>query len=340
MSIFARALVVLVAIVALLGLLGIFLPSGAHVERSATIEASPATVFALVNGFRSFNKWSPWFERDPEARYELTGPDFGVGAKLTWFSENPQVGSGYQEIVASEPYSGVRCHLDFGSQGTAETFYRIEPIDGSTLLTWGFDSEFGMNLISRYFGLMFDKWIGADYDAGLANLAALAAELPKADWTDLEIAAVAVEPTTIAYLSSSSGWGHEAIGQAWADANGAVMAFMTKHELEQGGPPVAITTSYDDEVWRFDAGVPVAGSAEIEIDVDSAVQIRETYGGKAVRGIHLGSYADLSASWDKVAAYAAAHGFEVIGSTWEAYVSDPASTPEAELTTYLFMPVQ
>ena len=35
---------------------------------------------------------------------------------------------------------------------------------------WGFDVELSRNPIERYFGLMFDSMIGADYERGLENL--------------------------------------------------------------------------------------------------------------------------------------------------------------------------
>jgi hypothetical protein len=37
-------------------------------------------------------------------------------------------------------------------------------------VTWGFDCDLGTNPIMRYVGLMFDQWIGADYEKGLAKL--------------------------------------------------------------------------------------------------------------------------------------------------------------------------
>jgi len=165
MSVLKRILLGLTALAAVLVLVGLFLPASAHVERSTTIDAPPATVFALVNGFRSFNRWSPWAERDPEAEYLYEGPDSGVGAKMSWTSLNPQVGTGSQVITASQPYQRVETHLDFGSQGTAEAFFNLEPAESGTTVSWGFDTDFGMNLVSRYMGLMFDSWVGADYEA-------------------------------------------------------------------------------------------------------------------------------------------------------------------------------
>lgn len=340
MSIVKKILLGMLIVVVLLVLIGFLLPARAHVERSTTIEAPAAAVFALVDGFRSFNKWSPWAERDPETEYLFEGPDSGVGAKMSWASQNPQVGTGFQEVTVSEPPERVRTHLDFGSQGTAEAFFELEPVDSGTAVTWGFDTEFGMNLVSRYMGLMFDNWIGADYEAGLAKLKALAESLPPDDWGDMVIDVVEVEPAVIVFTATSSAWDATAIGQAFGEAYGQIGGFLAAHGLELSGPPVAITKSSTEEAWRFDAGLPIAEKPDVEIDPASPVQIRQTRGGKAVKGVSLGSYENLSANWSKVRAWVAAHGYEEAGLTWEEYVSDPGSTPEEELITHLYLPVR
>lgn len=340
MSMLKKILLGLVALAVLLVLIGFFLPASAHVERSTSIEAPPATLFALVNGFRSFNKWSPWAERDPETEYLFEGPDSGVGAKMSWASQNPQVGTGFQEITLSEPHSRVETHLDFGSQGTAEVYFAIDPADAGATVTWGFDTDFGMNLVSRYMGLMFDSWIGADYEAGLARLEKLAESLPAGDWSDMEIDVVDIEPAVIVSTATSSPWDTGAIGQAFEEATAQIGSFMAANKLEMSGSPVAITTSSIEGEWQFEAGIPIAEMPAIEIDPASPVQIRQTRGGKTVRGVSLGSYADLSANWGKVRAWVAAHGYEETGMPWEEYVSDPGSTPEEELVTHLYLPVR
>jgi len=340
MSVLKKTLLGLVALVVLLVLIGLFLPSTAHVERSAAIDSSPARVFALINGYRSFNKWSPWAERDPATQYVFEGPDTGVGAKMNWASENPQVGTGFQMITLSEPDSRVETHLDFGSQGTAEAFFLLEPTESGTRVTWGFDTDFGLNLVSRYLGLMFDNWIGADYEAGLANLKSMAEGLPPGDWTGLEIGVVEVEPSLIVFTATSSSWDVAAIGQAFGTAYGQIGGFIAANKLQASGQPLAITTSKSEVGWQFDAGIPIAERPAIEIDPDSPVQIRQSPGGKTVRGVSIGSYSQLSASWEKVRAWVAAHGYEEAGPLWEQYVSDPGDTPEEEMVTHLYLPVR
>jgi dienelactone hydrolase/uncharacterized protein YndB with AHSA1/START domain len=147
------------------------IPAQVHVERSAVIEASPATVYRYIADFHQFNRWSPWAARDPETRYEFTGPAIGVGSAMSWSSEHPEVGTGRQQVIEAEPPHRVRTKLEFGDDmGPAFSGFTLEPQDNGTRVVWTFDSEAGFNPLHRVFGLMMDKWVGPDYEQGLANL--------------------------------------------------------------------------------------------------------------------------------------------------------------------------
>ena len=176
MRLLKRFFLTLLVLIAILLGVGLLLPDKAHVERSIKIQVPPATVYPLLTDFREFNRWSPWSARDPATRYEFAGPPSGRGARMSWQSDHPEVGSGSQEIVAAEPDRLVKTLLDFGAQGTAFATFELAPVDGGSRVTWSLDSEFGYDLIGRYFGLMFDRWVGPDYEQGLANLKRLAEE--------------------------------------------------------------------------------------------------------------------------------------------------------------------
>lgn len=169
----------LAGLLALLLVVGLFLPTSVHVERSTTTTASPSTVYGIVNGFGRFNEWSPWFDLDPKARYTYSGPQSGVGARMEWTSEQPDVGAGSQEIVAVEPGRSVTTRLDFGTQGEALSKLAIEPEGEGSRITWSFDTSFEGDFLGRYFGLLFDHWIGTDYGKGLERLKALAEAAPR-----------------------------------------------------------------------------------------------------------------------------------------------------------------
>ena len=241
MSLLKKFVVGLLVLVALVVVIGLFLPSTAHVERSVQIAAAPHVVFTLVDNLRNFNRWSPWAERDPETVYTFSGPDAGVGATMSWASDNPQVGAGSQRLTTSQPHSRVEAQLDFGAQGTAESFFDLQPADDGTAVTWGFDTDFGLDLVGRYMGLMFDSWIGADYEAGLANLKALAESLPQTNWTDLEIEVIELDPFLVAYTTGASSWDAAEISEDLGSAYGSIGQFIAKQGLEPPGPPLTVS---------------------------------------------------------------------------------------------------
>jgi len=145
-------------------------PRHQHVERHIVINATAEQIFPYVNSFQRFYIWSPWTNRDPDAVYTFEGPADGVGARMTW-AGNKNVGVGSQEITVSDYPSHLETALDFDAQGVATAFFDLAPADGGgTHVTWGFDTDMGMNPIARYMGLMMDTWVGGDYQQGLENL--------------------------------------------------------------------------------------------------------------------------------------------------------------------------
>ncbi|MEW5975602.1 MAG: GyrI-like domain-containing protein [Acidobacteriota bacterium] len=340
MAILKRVALVLAVLAILLALIALFLPATVHVERKTQIEAPAATVFTVLNGFRNFNKWSPWYALDPQTRYTHSGPDSGVGAKLSWASDSQSVGSGSQEIIESRKWDWVKTKLDFGAQGAATAFFTLVPRNGLTEVTWGFDTDLGLNPVSRYFGLFFDRMIGPDYEKGLAALKTFVEQLPKADFSGLAVEQVEVVPHSIAYLSASSIKEPKEIAMAIGKAFAEIEKVLQAHKLSHVAPPMTITTRWDDSGYGFDAAIPVDRIPRNPGTAHGSVGFRTTYSGKALRAIHKGPYQNLTASYDQLFAFAAASGIESNGRSWNQYISDPAKTPEAELVTHIYLPVK
>ncbi|MEM9556235.1 MAG: SRPBCC family protein [Acidobacteriota bacterium] len=328
----------LVSLVVVLVVLGLFLPSSAQVERSTVIEAPPATIFALVNNYQRFNDWSPWADRDPDAVYEYSGPPQGVGAQMAW-SGGPAVGTGSQEITLSEPYERIETALDFGDQGTADAYFTFEPTgEGATQVVWGFGTEFGWNLASRYFGLVMDGMLGGDYEEGLANLKQLAESLPDADWTRLELERVEVEPQPVIQIGGSSAADATAVAAAYGQAFGTLMSTLGELEIEAAGSPLVFHTSWDETGYVFDAALPVA--EPVELPADSPVSAGTVPGGPALRVVHVGPYEQLEDTYGLLDAYVEVHGLTVAGRPWDEFIDDPASTPADALRTLVYQPIE
>lgn len=152
---------------------GYLLPDEVNLQRQTVINAPPEKVFALVSGYKRFNEWSPWAELDPKAVYTFEGPESGVGAKMSWASNDPSVGAGSQTVTESVPNSRVAADLDFGAMGKSQAYWDLKPEGTGTSATWGFKMKLE-SMIDRWCGPMMERFIGPDYDKGLAKLKALA----------------------------------------------------------------------------------------------------------------------------------------------------------------------
>ena len=170
----------LIALLVILAVIGLILPRHVQVKRFVTINRPASLVYATVNSFVLFPKWSPWQDLDPNMSQTTQGPRDGVGAKLVW-KGNDKVGSGTQLITASTADQSVASDLDFGEMGVAKSLMTLTPDANMTRATWTVDVDMGANPIGHYIGLTMDGMLGKDFAAGLGKLKNLVESMPNAD---------------------------------------------------------------------------------------------------------------------------------------------------------------
>ena len=246
--------------IALLILVGLALPRYARVAVETEIDVHPATVFALVNDFHRISLWSPWFDTDPNARVVYSGPARGVGATMTW--DGAIIGSGTQVITESRPFEHVGMSVNPGEPGEAKAWFDISGEDGASRVSWGFETDYGYNVVGRYFALLLTRVVRRDYKLGLVKLRDLAETMPSADFGDIEIEHIVVEAIEIAYLRTMSVPEPAAISAAMGDAYFEILSFIDEHGLAEAGAPLSITRSFSGSVLLFDAAIPLRGISE------------------------------------------------------------------------------
>lgn len=143
------------------------------VRRSIDIKAPAETVFALINDFREWPKWSPWEKLDPNLKRTLSGAEGGRGAVYEWEGDR-KVGSGRMEIIDSVPHARVDIKLSFFKPIRAEnrTVFTITPVDGASRVLWEMTGH--NNFMLKLMGLFMsmDKMVGGDFERGLAAMKA------------------------------------------------------------------------------------------------------------------------------------------------------------------------
>lgn len=166
---FALLLAAFIAIVALR-------PAEFHVERHATLAASPAALFERVNNHHKFNDWNPFLKVDPQVKNTYSGPEAGVGAVCSW-DGNKDIGAGSATIVESKPNELVRMRMDWKRpmEGVATVDFTFKPEGDKTVVTW---SMYGKNnFLGKLVSLFMDcdKMVGPQFEEGLASLGKLTA---------------------------------------------------------------------------------------------------------------------------------------------------------------------
>ncbi len=156
------AVIVVAILVAL-----ILLPEENSFERSIVINKPASEVFKEVNSFKNFNEWSPWHKMDPDAKYEYSGPESGVGAKISWAGEEAGIGS--QEIIESKANEYVKNKLLFdGFDDPSYAEFKLSETSEGTQLTWSYSAKMGG--FYKFFGAIMENLLGPQYEEGLKEL--------------------------------------------------------------------------------------------------------------------------------------------------------------------------
>ena len=160
------------------GLVAIFLvgaalmPSSYRVERVASINAPPAKIYALVADPKAWKRWSIWDVREPDMKVVYSGAPAGQGAKWAWDSKE---GKGSMEFTAAVPDQSLTYRLTFVDMNMVSTgAFTLAPAGNATRISWTNEGDVGKNPMMRWFVPFLDKMMGPDFEAGLANLKALA----------------------------------------------------------------------------------------------------------------------------------------------------------------------
>ena len=97
---------------------------------------------------------------------------------------------------------------------------------------------------------------------------------------------------------------------------------------EQGvaitGPPFGFYPRMPSDTVEVLVGFPVAAP----VTADGDVEPFELPAGRAVTGMHVGSYDDLEQTYAELTEWAAAEGLTLADHMWESYLSDPDAEPD------------
>jgi effector-binding domain-containing protein len=163
------------------------------------------------------------------------------------------------------------------------------------------------------------------------------------DTTLLESEEVAVPPVLAVECNKVCAADPAAIATAVGAAFQKIEDFRTAHAIAAAGLPRVIYTEWGANGVRFTAAVPIAAVPAGVTDT-ADVSIKATSESSALRFIHRGPYRDIRKTYDRIEAWLRERGgiktpadWARYSPMWEEYVNDPATTPESELITRIYL---
>lgn len=334
--------IIILILVVIVGGFIVLGPSEGYLERSTVINASKATVLAEVSNMKAFNKWSPWFELDENAKYEWNESFIGVGAKLTWYSEKDDVGNGSMEIVAVSE-NGVKYQMlfDEDNDGSLENnvdspafaSLTMSEDEDKTTVKWTFEVS-NMSGFGKVFLLFLDGILGPQYEKGLQNLKQRIEGRPE---FTVDIGAFDMNPVTFIGIAGRSSNKPTEISEVMGGMYGKIMSYVSENGIDVKGVPLAVYTKYDESAMEFICGIPVADDTSVDSD---ELMVNQSHKGLVVKAIHMGDYTNLKDTHSQIDKFITYNGYKVAGPPWEDYPVDPVLEKDtSRWVTNVYYPV-
>ena len=155
----------------------------------------------------------------------------------------------------------------------------------------------------------------------------------------MQIETVQTTSRPMLYITRAATMAPQDIAAVMQEAFGAIGAFIARTQVRPVGPPLAIYRDWDEttQKMQIDLGFPVAPGDTAR--ADGEVKVGETPRGAALMAVHKGSYATLRDTYRAIEDHIRQARLPMPPMAWEVYVGDPASTPEEELLTEIYMPL-
>ena len=171
MKILKKIIIAIVVLAVIVLAVGFFSPQKVYLERSITINASPASIYEEMTGVKALGSWNPWNKIDPNIINTYDGPETGVGSMVIWESDNSDVGNGSQKLVELVENEKVRSEMYFEGFDNPNYSDLIITSDGEmSTVKWTFEGDMGNNPLWRLVGFMMESMLGSSYEEGLNNL--------------------------------------------------------------------------------------------------------------------------------------------------------------------------
>ncbi len=345
MKVLKYVLLLLLVVAVGLGIYAAIQPGEYDFTRSRTIQAPAEVVYEQVDDYKKWEEWGPWNEQDPTIRATYNEKTKGPGASYSWTSKE---GDGKATRVESVPYTSLADELDFGSMGRSTAYWKFQPRDGATEVTWGMRAQhvpymmkFFSALSGGYEGMMapmFDR--GLERLDSISTLKANENTALMGSWTISEVALQATEVQKFIGYPHSSTTDLGALQKIYMESLPKAGEYAMENGLEYGDfIPGAIFNSWDEEKGETDFMVGIFLKKDLR--AGEGMQTVTVAAGNKVAISKFGNYGTGDdEAHNAISDYIEDNNLTTNGPVYEMYVNDPTEVKPNEIQTDIYYPVK
>jgi effector-binding domain-containing protein len=147
---------------------------------------------------------------------------------------------------------------------------------------------------------------------------------------------VSVDARPAAVLKGQGKW--EGASKTLSEALSKLNAAVAKAGLAMNGRPIAVFTKTDDAGFTFEAMAPLSAAPEGKPKLVDGVEIGASPAGKALKFQHRGSYDEIDATYEAIAAYLDEKGLDTKDLIIEEYLTDfKGEDSQVDVDIYVFL---
>lgn len=315
--------ILLLVVVVIWLIASLILPKEMNIKVEETIEAPVSVVWDQVSSFEKADKWSPWYDYDPNMKVTFNGESGSVGSSMSW-DGNKDVGSGTMTMTSSDMENHVienNVKHDFG-EGNSKM--ELTEVDGKTTVVMSYIEKQGVpwNVMGTLSGA--EKMMTGVFKKELGLLKALAEEeankVPEpVVYTVEEVQREATKYVGKKEVMKFADLTSEYFGEKMGTLSALVMDKMV-------GAPSALYWTYDEENMQSEMTVAMP------VNMDKAPAGYEFYeqpAGTYITVDYFGPYDGMKPAHETLGAYMAEKNLSMAGAAMEEYITDPMTEKDS-----------
>lgn len=315
-------------------------PNNYDFSRSRTIQAPVSLLFEEVNDFKNWPSFSPWIEKEPNAKLTFGDVTSGVDGSYAW--NGKILGEGNMKTIDATENKSIVQRIEFIKpfESQSNINWTFEKTNEGTKVTWGMKGEqdFMTKIFTTFMGAIEDN-TGPDFERGLFKLDSIVS-------SNMKKFSIHIDGETEYgggfYMYKTTAATGANISQIMGKQYGDIMSYMAKNNIVANGMPFTIYNEMNPENGSIimSNAIPIMSKVKVEKESDIICGFIPKL--KVLKTTLKGNYSNLPKAWEAAMQHVSENNMVLSEmKPFEIYVNDPGDFPNpGDWITEIYIPIK